>query len=301
MFRVTRGETLELSDDGARSAVSIVPERGAIVTRFRARERELLYLDDATLGDRTKNVRGGIPILFPSPGKLEGDHWKRGVREGAMKQHGFARDLPWVVGDASTEDAARVTLTLASSERTHAMYPWEFVLSVTYSLRGERLRLDVRVANKDKDPMPFGFGLHPYFFVTDKGHAHIATRATRAYDNVTKETVPFRGFDLTLPEVDLHLLDHGSADTKLTYPNDGIGQDQNDGQIGPGSGQEQTKSLAIRASPEFTRWVVWTLAGKNFVCVEPWSAPGNALNTGESLTVVAPGATHAMFVEFEAA
>jgi galactose mutarotase-like enzyme len=89
MFRVTRGETLELSDDGARSAVSIVPERGAIVTRFRARGRELLYLDDATLRDRTKNVRGGIPILFPSPGKLEGDHFTRGGREGAMKQHGF--------------------------------------------------------------------------------------------------------------------------------------------------------------------------------------------------------------------
>ena len=81
----------------ARAKVSIVPARGAIATSFRVGERELLYLDETTLRDPTKSVRGGIPILFPSPGKLEGDRFARGAFHGAMKQHGFARDLPWQV------------------------------------------------------------------------------------------------------------------------------------------------------------------------------------------------------------
>jgi galactose mutarotase-like enzyme len=35
------------------------------------------------------------------------------------------------------------------------------------------------------------------------------------------------------------------------------------------------------------------------VCLEPWTCPGNALNTGERLLVVAPGATHEAWTEIE--
>jgi galactose mutarotase-like enzyme len=35
--------------------------------------------------------------------------------------------------------------------------------------------------------------------------------------------------------------------------------------------------------------VVWTLAGKDFVCLEPWTAGADALNTGEKLLTLAPG------------
>jgi galactose mutarotase-like enzyme len=159
------------------------------------------------------------------------------------------------------------------------MYPWSFRLTLTFALAGATLRLDARVENAGDEPMPFAFGLHPYFRVTDKAAARIATRATRAFDNVTKQVVPFHGFDLTAKEVDLHLLDHGSTDSELAW--------------GDGS------RLAIRASPEHTRWVVWTLAGRDFVCVEPWTAPADALNTGESLIALAPGESRELWVSFE--
>ena len=38
----------------------IVPERGAICTRLRFDNDELLFLDKSTLEDLSKNVRGGI-------------------------------------------------------------------------------------------------------------------------------------------------------------------------------------------------------------------------------------------------
>ena len=278
LFHVTRGETLVLTDDEAGSTVSLVPARGAIVTRFRAAGRELLYLDEATLHDPAKNVRGGIPVLFPSPGKLDGDQFARG-EAGALKQHGFARDLPWEVQDARTSGAAGVTLTLASNERTRAAYPWDFRMAIDFTLRGGLLRLGVRVENTGDGTMPFAFGLHPYFLVADKARAKIATRATRAFDNVTKEVVPFRGFDLTAREVDLHLIDHGSTDSALAW----------------GDGAPP----AVRGSPEMTRWVVWTVAGKDYVCLEPWTAPANALNTGESLLELAPGEARELWVELE--
>jgi galactose mutarotase-like enzyme len=45
--------------------------------------------------------------------------------------------------------------------------------------------------------------------------------------------------------------------------------------------------------------VVWTLAGRDFVCVEPWTAPADALNTGESLITLAPGESRDLWVSFE--
>jgi galactose mutarotase-like enzyme len=279
MHASATGDTIELSDDDARSRVSIVPGRGAIVTRFRIGEREILYLDDATLRDPAKNVRGGIPVLFPSPGRLTGDRFARDGHSGSMKQHGFARDLAWETRSVGVTDAPRATLVLRSTEATRAAYPYDFLLAITFSLVGASLRLDVDVENPGSVPLPFAFGLHPYFLVpdADKARARIATHATRAFDNVEKKTVPFHGFDLTAKEVDLHLLDHGSSDSELAW----------------GDGAR----LAIRASPELTRWVVWTLAGRDFVCVEPWTAPADALNTGESLIELPPGGKRSLRVE----
>ena len=43
---------------------------------------------------------------------------------------------------------------------------------------------------------------------------------------------------------------------------------------------------------DFTTWLVfWTVKGKDFYCLEPWSATRNAFNTGDNLTVLAPGAS----------
>jgi D-hexose-6-phosphate mutarotase len=77
--------------ESGRARAAIAPTRGALVTRWSFGGEDLLYLDRDTFVDVTKNVRGGIPVLFPSPGKLTGDRWPRGE----MTQHGFARNAAW--------------------------------------------------------------------------------------------------------------------------------------------------------------------------------------------------------------
>jgi galactose mutarotase-like enzyme len=128
--------------------------------------------------------------------------------------------------------------------------------------------------------MPFGAGFHPYFQVPQdaKAGATIATKATRAWDNAAKHEVLFTGFDLTREEVDLHLLDHGSSESTLTA-----------GDL----------AVRLRGSPELGHWVVWTLRGKSFVCLEPWTCPGDALNTGERLLFLAPGEARSLRLAIE--
>lgn len=272
---LTRFETVSLVDEAARSRVIVAPARGGMVTRFEVAGRPVLFLDAATLEDETKNVRGGNPVLFPSPGPLAGDRFTRQGRSGSMKQHGFARQRPWSVV-ATT--AAEVTLELASDEAARAQFPWDFVVRLRYALAGTTLTVETRVENRSDEEMPFALGFHPYFHVPDgaKARASIPTGATRAYDNVAKQTVDLRGpIDLTQKEVDLHLVDHAGGRATLDRGDDRI---------------------TLTADPELGRWVIWTLAGKDFVCLEPWTAAADALNTGDELLRLAPGASKTLTV-----
>jgi galactose mutarotase-like enzyme len=283
MFNVTHHkdpiESLELRDEEAGSQAVLAPERGGLLTRLVMGGRHVFFLDEATLRDTTKNVRGGNPVLFPAPGKLRDNAYQRDGKHGSMPQHGFARNFAWEVASTSAEGAARATLRLASSDTTRAAYPWDFVAEYTYALRGPLLRIDLAFTNTGSERMPFGAGFHPYFLVrqSEKGDARVHTTATRAFDNVTKTSHALERIDLTLPEVDMHLQDHGPLPCTLEWPGGRI---------------------VVRGSPEFTHWVIWTLSGKDFVCVEPWTCPGDALNTGDRLITLAPSETRRLWVEY---
>jgi galactose mutarotase-like enzyme len=259
--------------------IHIAPSRGGIVTRWSVDGRELLYLDEPTLRDPTKNVRGGNPVLFPSPGKLSNDRFAWDGKSGSMKQHGVARNMSWEVVDTSATSA---TLRTKSDETTRAQFPWDFVLTTRYSAEGSKLRIAHDVENASADPMPFAYGFHPYFFVpdADKARVSIPTAATKAWDNVAKKVIDITApIDLAKPEVDLHLVDHGKTEASLVLA---------DG-----------KRIVVRGSIEYNVWVVWTVAGKDYVCLEPWTAGGSALNHGDGLVVLAPGERRALFVEME--
>ncbi len=269
-------ETVVLADGEAR--VVVAPARGGMVTRFDVGGAPVLFLDEASLLDLSKNVRGGSPVLFPSPGPLAGERFERGGRTGSMKQHGFARQERWSV--VAQTDAA-VTLELLANDATRAQFPWDFALHLRYALAGGTLTVATTVENRSATDLPFALGFHPYFHVpdADKARCRILTDATRAFDNVTKTMIDVVSpLDLARKEVDLHLANHTPHEATLERA----------------SGDR----IVVAGDAAFGRWVVWTLASKDFVCLEPWTAAANALNTGEDLLTVAPGAsrTHTMSI-----
>jgi galactose mutarotase-like enzyme len=233
-------QTFELSD-GA-STATVVPERGGLVSRFAVGGEDVLFLDPATLADPAKNVRGGIPILFPFAGKPPVGS--------PLKQHGFARTLPWAVLEA---DKARLVCALEATDATRAAFPHDFRLELTVALSGPCLSLHFALQNRGAEPMPLHFGLHPYFAVPleAKRTARVETRAATAYNQRTGLTGPLPAIDFAGAEVDLHLLDHGAPRTVL----------------------HGRRDVALSWSPGLTTLVLWTLPDQPFICVEPWSAP----------------------------
>jgi galactose mutarotase-like enzyme len=271
---------LELRDTEARSLAVLAPDRGGMLTRFQVGETEVLYLDEVSFANAPASVRGGVPVLFPTPGKLTGDEWRREGREGRLRRHGFARDLPWTLVRTDTEQAASATLRLQASDATRNDYPWLFQLDYTYSLAGAAVTIEQRIQNASQQPMPFAAGLHPYFNVRDaeKAGVRLDTPATRAFDHLVKQDLELAGLDLTQKEVDIHLRDHGSSTAAMSF---------------------EGRTVKVACSPEMTHWVVWTLAGWDFVCLEPWTSPGDALNTGDGLLWLSPGEVKSLTTRIE--
>lgn len=286
MFAIAREQnhydTYILTDQQAQSQLEVVPERGGIITKWQLQGQEILYLDAERFKDPNLSVRGGIPILFPICGNLPDNTYTEGEKQYQLKQHGFARDLPWQVIDQITNNLVSLTLLLKSNDQTRSVYPFDFELIFTYQLKGNTLEIQQRYTNHSSKPMPFSTGLHPYFLAADKNQLQFEIPATQSQDQITKQIQPFSGnFDFSRDELDIALKPITANSASITDTGRGL-------------------KLSITYSELYSTLVFWTIKGKDYYCLEPWSAPRNALNTGESLTKLAPGETLESFVRLTA-
>jgi galactose mutarotase-like enzyme len=277
MFAIARKqqqyETYILTDQNAQSQLEVVPERGGIITRWSLQGQEILYLDAERFSDPSLSVRGGIPILFPICGNLPDNTYTYNGEQYTLKQHGFARDLPWNVTDQHTNDCVALTLVLNSNDQTRAVYPFDFQVAFTYQLKGNTLEIQQRYTNHSTEPMPFSTGLHPYFVVSDKTGLKFDLPASQYQDQITKDVYPFNGtFDWNRDEIDIAFRKVSGNSARV-------------------SDTERQLNLTLSYSDLYSTLVFWTVKGKDYYCLEPWSAARNALITGEHLTQLPAGAT----------
>ena len=105
------------------AVVELLPERGALVTRFVAGTDELLFLDEATVLDTARSVRGGIPILWPNAGALPSTPIERDGVAVRLTRHGFARDRAWTVADSGCDErGAFIRLALEDDDASRAVF-----------------------------------------------------------------------------------------------------------------------------------------------------------------------------------
>ncbi len=264
-------ETYLLSDGNAQ--VAVVPERGGIVTSWQVDGQEIFYLDTDRFKDPTLSVRGGIPLLFPICGNLPEDTYSLNGQTYKLQQHGFARNLPWQATAQSIENGASLAVTLKSDETTKIGYPFDFQLDFIYTLRGNQLELRYRHTNLSDQPMPFSTGIHPYFAAADKTQLTVDLPSTAYKIKGSPEAQSFAGqFDFDQDEIDF-------AFVNLTGPTATV------------TDRSRNLKLTVTSDNNYSTLVFWAVKGKDFYCLEPWSGPRNAINTGEHILTAAPGAT----------
>lgn len=227
-------ETIKTPDG---NEVSFCPERGGIITSIKLQGKELLYLDESTLKNPEVNVKGGIPILFPNAGPIPEEIKTKELEN--LKQHGFARESKWNI----SKEPDGFTETLDSNSKTKESYPYDFKMSVKFSFGSKNsFKIDQLVENNEKEKdMPISGGYHPYFNVPSS----------------EKSNIKFNFEDGKKVEEQVNIWANGKA-ISIKNPNEPIEV------VIPNLG-----TLIFDISKEYERIWIWSMEGKDFVCIEP--------------------------------
>jgi len=101
---------------------------------------------------------GVSPILFPFVGGVKNDSYRYNGTTYAMKKHGFARKSAFT---PLVDVGSALIMTLKSTPKTLACYPFPFRLDVRFQLDGTQLTAAHIVTNEGDEDMWFSLGAHP--------------------------------------------------------------------------------------------------------------------------------------------
>ena len=247
--------------------------------------------------------QGHAPWLFPICSRLyEGRYTYRG-RSYEMPGHGFAH-TQYFTGMKVSDTTLHMTLT--ENDETLRMYPFEFLLTVTYTLVEDRLVTDVRIVNTGRATLIAGLGAHPGFRVPLSGDAKFDEwflefeNECAPFEMVLSRDLLWSGrrrrfplengrrvrLDRSLFAKDGHFLaGTGSAVTLKAF------------------GAERSMTMRYEGMPYLGFWSEPTDVG--FVCIEPWhglpSVTGTVddLETKRDLFHIAPGSEQRVRLEMQ--
>ncbi len=260
------------TDPATGDGLTLVPDRGGLLTGWRCGGREILYFDAERFADPARSVRGGMPVLFPICGNLPGDVLHLPQGRFPLTQHGFARDQPWSIAPLAAGDG--VLLRLEDGPLSHPHYPFAFALELELRLHPEALAVTARIGNRGEAgtaALPFSLGLHPYFAVSDPAEVRLEGLPADCFDHLTM-TPAATAEQLQRLDQGVDFLCRGTGPVRLV-----------DGAAG--------QAVTLHPSSPMDLVVVWTDPPRPMVCLEPWSGPRGALSTGERRLEVAPGET----------
>lgn len=267
----------EFSDSTSGDLLRVVPERGGLISGWRCSGHEVVYLDLERFLDPAQSVRGGFPVLFPITGGLPDNRLPLPQGEFSLGQHGFARQLPWRMEPLA--DGRGIQLQLSDTPETLMAYPFHFRLSMEVRLAPAALEISTVVENRSSDVMPFSFGLHPYFNLSSLAAAQVEGLPPQCLNHLTMEEASTAaqmerlasGIDLLVkPTGTVRLVDEAAG-----------------------------TSLELQLSHPLDLVVLWTEPPRPMVCMEPWSAPRQALLSGDRRLELRPGTSTSLDTRYQ--
>ncbi len=265
-----RYATLTLTDGAY--ALTVTPEKGGMATSFTKDGEEYLWLRDKNF-ESTDRPRCGIPILFPSCSKPEGGVHIFGGAAYPIEIHGFADLLPWQVAKADDE---AIELTLTPNGLTKFCYPFDFKLTMRYTLAGNTANLALTVENTGDKTLPFSVGFHPYFATSALENVTFDITAATCSENAAGKQ-PAAPAQITLTKVE------GAADSTRLLT--GVKSPM----VFTDAGNGHKVTVAFD-EPKFGKAVLWQQSAESFVCMEPWNGWANSVNEAGKHEELAPGA-----------
>jgi galactose mutarotase-like enzyme len=233
------------------------------------------------------------PFLFPICGRLKDAQYTYGGRTYDMSCHGF---LSGSLTSAKKIGENEISFELSANDETRAVYPFDFFLTITYTLEDTTLSVRATVKNTSADTLPFMFGGHPGFSTSIDGlrledfyvdfaeeRADIYPIINETFISSTPETYIF--WDGKMPLTRAELVDLKTVVFKNTSKTITL------------ASEKTAHAVKFSYSDTLPYMCLWsdTIDEGQFICLEPWSGvPSDGVKDEEfetrgSMVRLAPG------------
>ena len=268
-----------------------LPAHGMLGASLRHRGVEILRRVEDLEAAAAKGSSAGIPLLCPWANRLAEPRYRVLGKEVVLDrsspllhfdEHGLPMHgvpwplLSWVVTEAR-EDFLTARLDWSGSNLL-AVFPFRHRVELAVTLRPDGLTLETTVVASSEGPVPVSFGFHPYFGFAEPSRAN---------------------WHLELPAMRKLLLDRRGIPTGEEERFAGFNDELGDNSFDDGFAlmEERTSFSVAGANCKIS---VDLLAGyryaqvfapkdKDYIALEPMTAPTSALTSGRRLRLVPPG------------
>ena len=206
------------------------------------------------------------PILFPFICSPAGKKYTARGKEYTMPaNHGFARDSEF---EFLSKDDNSISFVLKSSEKTLAVYPYDFEFVVKYTLEDNKVIVSHFVKNIGKDDMYFYVGGHPAFNCPLEDGLSFSDYYVEYEKNETiVQPLPDNKSRVIIDDENKYNL------TRELFDYDVIMKDQPNSKAISLKSDKSNHAVTIEF-PESECIAVWSPTGDDnatFVCLEPWT------------------------------
>lgn len=277
-----------LRSDGLRAM--FLPGRGMLGASLQHRGEELLGRVEDIASFAQSGRTCGIPLLHPWANRLGAMHYHAAGKEGlldtvtlighddnGLPMHGVPWPrLAWQVLDED-DSTMKARLDWTSAERL-AVFPFPHHVEMNIALRVNTLSIETTLLADESSVVPVSFGFHLYFRIPGRPRAeweiHLPAMSQLLLDGRSIPT----GEETSVPAFDAKLGDRAFDDGfALLDPH----------ALFSIAGNRRLITVEFVEGYHYAQ--VFAPPGKDYIAIEPMTAPTNALVCGGGLRLVEPG------------
>jgi aldose 1-epimerase len=268
-----------------------LPAHGMLGASLRHKGVEILRRVEDLEAAAAKGSSAGIPFLYPWANRLSEPRYRvRGkeivldlaspllhLDEHGLPMHGVPwSKLRWVVTEAR-EDLLAARLDWFTDDLLQ-LFPFRHRIELAATLRPDGLTLETTLLASSEDSVPVSFGFHPYFGFAEPSRAkwrlQLPAMRKLLLDSrgiPTGDEEPFGGFNAELGE---NSFDDGFTlmEERTTFSVAGAGC-----------------RISVDLLEGYRYAQVFAPKDKDYIALEPMTAPTSALTSGRGLRFVPPG------------
>ncbi|WP_333600712.1 aldose 1-epimerase family protein [Flavobacterium sp.] len=214
------------------------------------------------------------PVLFPIVGTLQNNSYAYKGKNYELTRHGFARDLEFILVHKKKN---KVVFSLQKNKTTKTIYPFDFELQITYSLKNTELSITYTIINNDTETMPYSIGGHPAFALAED----FETYSLQFEPNEKLISYQLENDLLSNNQQEIKLIDNQLPLTYSLFENDAL--------IFKALQSKQIQIIENKVPflnfkfADFPNFGIWTKMNAPFLCLEPWVGYSDVLTTNGNI------------------